>query len=358
MKVLIVSNSANSLWYFRRGHVKSLHSSSEVLIIAINDVTDTTRKEELSACSKCIYLVDSKLQLFVKTLSLAHKSETILSYSLLAGVIGGLAGLIYRVPRRVVLFSGLGYLNYVPKPTLLSRLISTLLSSNNAAIFVNNEDGLKLRNEYKLHFSEQLIVLGEGLDLKPSTEKISINMVGIYAGRLHPQKCVDVLVDSFAKQSNLKKLILVGFTQQQLFEFYNRDFDITNVECVGRVDDIFPYMGQSRYAIMPSKSGEGFPTFLMEAMVNGRICISTDTYGNIDAMDGGNNGYLIKHDYFRNSSRDYIGAVTAMKGVLESLGRDLNGEQKYISNAKTFMEKNCERELIAGKIARYVVAKN
>jgi glycosyltransferase involved in cell wall biosynthesis len=357
MKVLVVSNSANSLWYFRRSHVKSLHNASEVVIIAINDITDKNRIVELSSnCSK-IYFVKSKSQLFVKTLFLARSIDAILSYSLLAGVVGGFAGWLFRVPRRVVLFSGLGYLNYIPKATLLSHLISKFLKFNNAAIFVNNEDGLKLRNVYKLRFSEELIILGEGMELKSSVDEVSTNMVGIYAGRLHPQKCVDVLVESFGQQQNLKKLILVGFSEVQLFEFYNRTFDMKNIVCVGRVDDIFPYMNESRYAIMPSKPGEGFPTFLMEAMVNGRICVSTDTFGNLDAMDKGSNGFLIKHDYFRNLSRDYISAVESMKGILNKLGKNLEEEQLYISSAKKFMVENCEREYIANKVAGFIITK-
>jgi glycosyltransferase involved in cell wall biosynthesis len=357
MKVIVISNSANSLWYFRRGHIKSLNDASELVIIAINDITDQNRIAELTGNSTKIHLVNSKFHLFLKTLFLARDFDAILSYSLLAGVIGGLAGWLFRVPRRVVLFSGLGYLNYITKPTHLSRLISKLLQFNNAAIFVNNEDGLKLRNEYKLTFSRELIILGEGMDLKSSIEEVSSQMVGIYAGRLHPQKCVDVLVDSFGKQQNLKKLILVGFTGAQLFEFYNREFDMTNIECVGRVDDIFPFMSESRYAIMPSKPGEGFPTFLMEAMVNGRVCVSTDTFGNLDAMDKGSNGFLIKNDYFRNLSINYYSACETMQGVFNNLGKDLDAEKKYISNAKKFMEENCEREFIAKKITRFIITK-
>lgn len=355
MKILVISNSANSLWYFRRGHIEALDERSEVTIVAINDVTDSTRLQHLSKHSTKLRLVNSKFALLTSILLFSFRKDVIFSYSILAGVFGGLVGWLYGINRRIVLFSGLGYLNYIRKKTILSRLIALCLRFNNAAIFVNNEDSKKLEETYKLSFSKKLIILGEGMDLESVAGKLPHNKTAIYAGRLHPQKCVDVLVDSFAEQSNLNRLILVGFTRKDLKDYYKRDFNLTNIDCVGRVDDIYPYLNDSRYAIMPSIPGEGFPTFLMEAMANSRICVSTNTFGNLDAMDHGQNGYLINHGYFRNLNIDYSGAVREFRDTLNSLGKDLNREGDYIRKSIDFMKTKCERKIVAKNIANFII---
>jgi glycosyltransferase involved in cell wall biosynthesis len=335
--------------------VKALNRQAEVTIIAINDVSDSTRIKDLSEHSSDLRLVKSKLALVSGIFFLALRKDVIFSYSVFAGVFGGIVGWIYGIKRRVVLFSGLGYLNYIRKKTFLSRIITMCLRFKNSAIFVNNEDANKLEHSYNLGFQNKLIILGEGMDLQTTASKTPVNKVCVYAGRLHPQKCVDALVDAFSAQSNLSRLILVGFTEQDLKDYYNRDFNLENIECVGRVNDIAPYLDASRYAIMPSIPGEGFPTFLMEAMVNSRICISTNTFGNLDAMDKGRNGYLINHDYFRNLSSDYAGAVQQFKRTMSDVGNDLVHEEELVKNAMTFMESNCERKEVAKKIANFII---
>lgn len=106
---------------------------------------------------------------------------------------------------------------------------------------------------------------------------------------------------------------------------------------------------------MPSLPGEGFPTYLMEAMLNKRIMISTDTAGNKEALDNGKNGILIEHDYFRNKSSDYESAVACFAQKLEQTGLlTKEEEENYTNNAYNFLVSNCERNDIANQIKNYI----
>ena len=61
---------------------------------------------------------------------------------------------------------------------------------------------------------------------------------------------------------------------------------MSNVRFAGRVDDIDGYLGASDVFVMPSDF-EGMPNALMEAMVHGLPCVSTDRSGALDiARDG------------------------------------------------------------------------
>lgn len=356
MNTLIISNSANSLWYFRRTHVKSIHASVDKLtILTVNDITDSSRIDYLKNNCSNLILVRNNYQLFLKSILLISKADIILSYSILAGVMGGFFGFIFNVKNRVVLFSGLGYLNYSLKTTILSRIITLLLKFNNRAIFVNNEDQHVLSDRYGLHFSDSLTILGEGMDIVPIINEKSENKIAMYAGRLHPQKCINLLIDAFSRQNYLEELLLVGFTEKELLDYYGRSFDLSKVKCLGRVDDIYQYLVKAKYAIMPSLPGEGFPTYLMEAMLNKRIMISTDTAGNKEALDNGKNGILIEHDYFRNKSSDYVSAVACFAQKVEQTGLlTKEEEENYTNNAYNFLVSNCERNDIANQIKNYI----
>lgn len=71
-----------------------------------------------------------------------------------------------------------------------------------------------------------------------------------------------------------------GSTQEKVADYVDRN-KMTNVFMVGRIDDISPFLCAADMFVMPSDF-EGMPNAMMEAMVYGLPCISTNRTGALD----------------------------------------------------------------------------
>jgi glycosyltransferase involved in cell wall biosynthesis len=109
----------------------------------------------------------------------------------------------------------------------------------------------------------------------------------LYAGRLAPEKGVDLLLDGWAQARRLGCLgflCLVGDGPERgALERRARDLGILGaVRFVGATDDVGPWLRAADLFVLPSRQ-EGLSVALLEAMACGLAVVATDVGGTADA---------------------------------------------------------------------------
>jgi glycosyltransferase involved in cell wall biosynthesis len=112
----------------------------------------------------------------------------------------------------------------------------------------------------------------------------------IYAGRLAPEKGVDVLVDAWAearRRGLVATLCLVGEgPERAALERRARDHGVLGaVRFAGAAADVAPWLAAGDAFALPSRT-EGLSVALLEAMSSGLAVVATDVGGTRDAAGG------------------------------------------------------------------------
>nr|ADD96617.1 hypothetical protein [uncultured organism MedDCM-OCT-S12-C71] len=90
------------------------------------------------------------------------------------------------------------------------------------------------------------------------------------------------------------------------------------IEWRGFVHDMRGFWSECHVAVLPSHGGEGLPMALLTAAASGRALIASDTNGNRDLVNEGQNGYLCKPrdvDSLKAAIRACLGADLAKFGI-------------------------------------------
>ena len=120
------------------------------------------------------------------------------------------------------------------------------------------------------------------------------------AGRLHPQKGFDVLLQAFAKlrQCAAARLIILGEgTEREKLTALGEELGITaDLSLPGFAANPFACMARAQLFVMSSR-WEGFPNALVEAMACGVPVVSTDCpSGPAEILEAGRYGRLVPPD--------------------------------------------------------------
>ena len=135
---------------------------------------------------------------------------------------------------------------------------------------------------------EQVTVIPNYVDTAmfcPSSNKV--NHV-VYVGRLHWSKGVDTLIESFAmlrRGSPDYELIIVGDGEERA-KLERSVSTGSQVTFHGSVPfaEVARTLNDSRIFVLPTKTREGHPKALVEAMASGCVCIASRVPGNADVL--------------------------------------------------------------------------
>jgi glycosyltransferase involved in cell wall biosynthesis len=119
--------------------------------------------------------------------------------------------------------------------------------------------------------------------------------VVLAAGRLSPEKGVDVLIDAFArvKRPGARLVIAGDGGERAKLTRQARDLGIADrVTFLGQVEDIRPLYRQTRALVVPSRT-EAFGMVVVEALAHGLPIVATACTGPTEILDGGRFGRLV-----------------------------------------------------------------
>lgn len=266
------------------------------------------------------------------------RPEVMLGYFIKPVIFGTLAAWMARVPRRIAMIEGLGYV-FTPAGvslplhrqvlrTVVSLLYRFSLSRARRVIFLNRDDIDEFVQRDIVNRSKIVHLKGIGVDLNKwvFVPPVCAPVTFILVARLLREKGVHEYVAAArrikADDASVRFVLLGGLDLNPggLAESEVRAWvDEGLLEWPGHVD-VAPWMAQASVFVLPSYR-EGLPRSTQEAMAMGRAVITTDVPGCRETVVDGVNGFLVP-------ARDENALAQAMRkfvkdpSLIASMGRE------------------------------------
>lgn len=239
-----------------------------------------------------------------------EKPDIIHAVTLKYGFISAIAALPYPKMRKVFTLAGLGYmfhghdtksnaLRFVMKP-----ILSFLFKRPKTIIIFQNSDDMKMLIERGYAHTRQCkLILGSGVDLDRFTrEHTPINPpLILMPTRLVHEKGISVFIEAarILKKRGLNAQFQIAggetshnpraISKEEMLDMVGN----SNVQWLGRVENLPELLSQTSIVVYPSYYGEGIPRVLLEACAAGCPIITTDHTGCREAVKHGLNGVLV-----------------------------------------------------------------
>lgn len=228
-----------------------------------------------------------------------------------AGLLGGIAGWIQRVPKRVYVVRGLrleGTKGILYRVLWFSEWLAMRVATD--VIFVsaslaNEAEHRRLLNSGKSwiigsgssngvnsHAVQKRIATVDKGRLREQLEFKSKDFVVGFIGRIARDKGIETLVQAFSdsRLNNRVRLLCIGPTEDE--QLANQLRSLGNiVTFVPWTDDVWGYLPAIDLLCLPTLR-EGFPNVVLEAAAAGVPSITTRATGAIDSVLDGETGYL------------------------------------------------------------------
>lgn len=334
MKVIIFGSSASSMVNFRGALIRGLVDRGYEVVCVAPDFDKyssiASQVDKLGATAMNVSMSRSSLSIlgdvalcvkFALIINREHP-DIIISYTAKPVVWATLAGYIFRVPRRVVLITGLGYA-FIDGKDVKRRFVKALLSvlyffALRAAthVFCQNQDDADYLKDRNLAPSDKsvCVVNGSGVDIQ-AFQKFKLpdkEIVFLMISRLLFDKGIK---EYFAAAKLIKKkypptkFLLVGDLDSNPKSLKSSELKVLLsdgcVEWIGPQKDIPSILAKSSVYVLPSYR-EGMPRTVLEAMACGRPIITTDVPGCRQTVIQGKNGFLVP-------ARDHQALASAME---------------------------------------------
>jgi len=239
------------------------------------------------------------------------KPDITLGYAIKPVIYGTLAGWLARVPRRLAMIEGLGYVFMPPEGvqplrrkvlrSSVSMLYATALKRANLVFFLNKDDIEEFSNRRLISPNKIILLGGIGVDLDEWTTAPSVTkpVTFLLAARLLREKGIV----EYAKAARLIKqkhpetrFILLGgldtnpgaLSRSEVQQWASEKV----LEWPGHVSDVRYWLTQTSVYVLPSYR-EGVPRSTQEAMAMARPVITSDAPGCRETVIDGKNGFLV-----------------------------------------------------------------
>ena len=214
--------------------------------------------------------------------------------------------------------------------------------------FLNKDDASEFERLKLVRSTQSVVINGIGVDLdrfafKPldlgSNTFLMISRMLKTKGVFEYCKCAN-LVKRAHPEAEFLYLGREGTVKKKDIQSYIKNGDINYL---GNVSDVRPYIEKSLMVLLPSSYREGKPMSLMESQSMGRGIITTDNVGCRDMVINGYNGFLVKKNDYRTLAEKCI-SVLNNKSFARQLGR----------NAREFAENNYNQKTINEVVLRVI----
>lgn len=324
MKIVLISTDVwPSYSIFRKDFIEYLVAKNHVVYCFALDYTPESRKiiEGMGAIPVEYKINRSGMNLFgdiVDMVKLSRqlkkiKPDSVFSFFVKPSIYGTLASWLAKVPRRIAMLEGLGYIHTPAKSgmTIKKRILQKIhgalstigFSVANEVLFLNKDDPKDLSRQGWFNQKKFKVFGPIGLDLS----KYSYNSVDfskpfrfIFIARLLAEKGVFEYLQAarLVKKHfpNVDFVVLGGLdpenpaaiTNEQLQEVIDEKLIIYP----GKVSNVDQWIADSHVFVLPSYR-EGFPRSTQEGMAIGRAVITTDVPGCRETVVDGVNGFLV-----------------------------------------------------------------
>ena len=348
MKIVVISNSADSVIRFRGPLLRLLVERGHIVHVLAPAFSDEQRLKLTEMGIRLdAYRIErtgqnplSDLQTLWDLIAWLRREQpdVSLTYFIKPNIYGGLAAAIARIPRRIAMVEGLGYLftesdGDTLKKKLARGLAITLLKAAlgraHRVLFLNPDDQGEFIDRGIVNAARARLLGGIGVDLNhyavaPLPDHTpSFLMIG----RLLREKGVREYVAAARivrerfPEARFKLIGGIddnpgGISIDEVRAFTADD----NVEWLGELDDVRPQLAACSVYVLPSYR-EGVPRSTQEAMAMGRPVVTTDVPGCRETVVDGANGYYAQ-------PRDALSLAEVMArfcekpGLIPAMGRE------------------------------------
>ena len=362
-KILIACDSAKSLIDFRGKLIEEMVKQHTVYVFT--PVLPENIRKKLTLLNVVIFenqlsgsnvsiLSDIKYLIMLYKLMKQVKPDVFFPYTFKPVIYGTVLAKIHRIKCIAPMLSGLGY-NFTPgnKKSIVSRITRlmlrfSLIKNKHLHIIFQNKDDYETLLTYKILTNKHqvFIVNGSGVDLEhyeytpPDANNISfimisrlINAKGVFeyyeAARLIRLKYPNIqfkLIGSYAANID-------AISPELFFKIKHGD----NLQYLGEVDDVRPYIKDASVVVLPSYYGEGVPRCLLESMAMGRAIITSDSVGCRETVEpvSPQNGFLIP-----------VKNIPALMSKMEFYINDRNAIYNYGLNGLALARKKFDVNLV------------
>ena len=324
MKICLISQNASpGFTIFRKDFIKYLvNQGYQIYAFAIDYTTDSRKKVlELGAIPVDYSLDKSGMNPFkdLKDIWLLSKQlkkiqpDVVFSFFVKPSIYGTLAAMLAKVPRRIAMLEGLGYIHTPLKNgfTLKKRslqYVHGLLASVGYAfadkvLFLNQDDLVDLSKKSFINSKKFKVIGPIGLNLLayPYIETVVTKPIRfIFIARMLVEKGIYEYLAAArivkSKYPDTEFVILGGLDPDNPAALSKGQLASIIREGViiypGHVSNVSEWLAQSHVFVLPSYR-EGFPRSTQEAMSMGKAVITTDVPGCRETVSDRKNGFLI-----------------------------------------------------------------
>jgi glycosyltransferase involved in cell wall biosynthesis len=336
--IAIISIQAFSLINFRGPLIQTLVAEGRCVYALAPDYSDELRQQVKALGAEPVDynftrtgmnpLMDGfnmfRLALVLRSLQV----DVTFAYFIKPVIFGTLAAWLARVPYRVGLIAGLGYVftdngeAWSHKRRLLHASVSWLyrlaLGRAQRVVFQNQDDITEFMQTGLVAAEKVVLISGTGVDLNqwPVSPPCTQSITFLIAARLLREKGIVEYADA-ARQIKVHypkvRFVLLGGLDPNPGGLKSAEVqawvDDGLLEWPGHVP-VQPWLMQTSVYVLPSYR-EGLPRSTQEAMAMGRAVITTDVPGCRETVDEGVNGFLVP-------VRDVKALVVAMLRFIEN----------------------------------------
>jgi len=346
--IAIISHCAPSLIGFRGPLIRDLVATGAKVYALAPDFDDNLREQVRNLGAEPIDYSLSRTGMnpfrdILDTFRLAAllrrlRPDVTLGYTIKPVIYGTIAAWLARVPRRVAMITGLGYV-FTPSGassswsrtllrTTVLKLYTFALAKVDRVIFQNPDDLKEFTDAGVVSQDKAVNAGGTGVDLQewPLSPPVTKPVTFLLAARLLREKGICEYVEAArtikARYPEVRFILLGGLdtnpggiSRDEIRAWVEEGV----VEWPGHVP-VKPWFAQASVYVLPSYR-EGVPRSTQEAMAMGRPVITTDAPGCRETVEHGVNGFLVP-------PRDVEALVGAMErfikepALIETMGKE------------------------------------
>lgn len=352
MKILLLSNSGEGIYRFRKELLQTLVLNNEVFV-SVPENQYNPKIEDIG-CKIIVTEVDRRGTNIVKDLSLiSHykkiiktvQPDVVLTYTIKPNIYGGYVCRKYKIPY-LCNITGLG--SALENEGILQVITSNMYKfalKKAYKVFFQNEASKDFMRKLGIVKDNYVMIPGSGVNLEQYTVKKypeDKTIEFVFVGRIMKEKGFDQYVEA-ARYIRSKypetRFNICGFYEDDYAQIMNELIEDDIVVYHGAIENMVDMYNKIHCTIHPTYYPEGMSNVLLESLACGRPIITTDRPGCKEIIEDGINGFIVR----QKDSQDLIEKIEKFLSLSNKQRAQLglNGRKK--------VEQQFDRNIVVNK---------